>query len=53
MTPEQFMDLMAVDKKVQDGQIRLVLMRGIGESIISDDYDRAMLQATLAQFTQA
>jgi 3-dehydroquinate synthase len=50
MTPEQFMDLMAVDKKVQDGVIRLILLKGIGQAVISDDYDPDKLQQTLALF---
>ncbi|WP_297809122.1 3-dehydroquinate synthase [uncultured Methylophaga sp.] len=50
MSPQQFMDLMAVDKKVQDGVIRLILLRGIGKAVISDDYDKAKLQQTLDFF---
>jgi len=51
MTAEQFMDLMSVDKKVQQGHIRLVLLKGIGKAIISDDYSNDCLQATLQAFT--
>ncbi|NOQ77557.1 MAG: 3-dehydroquinate synthase [Methylococcaceae bacterium] len=50
MTTEQFMSLMSVDKKVQDGHIRLVLLQGIGEAIISDDYSAAKLAETLLEF---
>jgi len=50
MTPAQFMDLMAVDKKVQDGVIRLILLKGIGQAVISDDYDPNKLQQTLTLF---
>jgi 3-dehydroquinate synthase len=50
MTPEQFMDLMAVDKKVQDGVIRLILLKGIGQAVMSDDYLPDKLQQTLALF---
>lgn len=50
MTAGRFMDLMAVDKKVQDGAIRLILMRGIGQSVISDDYSPEHLAATLDAF---
>jgi 3-dehydroquinate synthase len=42
---------MAVDKKVQDGLIRLVLLKDIGQAIISDDYDGDALAETLAKFT--
>tara|TARA_R110002049_G_scaffold127650_4_gene284499 strand:- start:547 stop:1626 length:1080 start_codon:yes stop_codon:yes gene_type:complete len=50
MTSEQFMTLMSVDKKVQDGRIRLVLLRGIGQAIISDDYSASTLADTLRSF---
>lgn len=50
MSAEQFMDLMAVDKKVQDGVIRLILLKGIGKAVISDDYDPKQLQETLSSF---
>jgi len=50
MSAEQFMSLMSVDKKVQDGQIRLILLKGIGQAVISDDYSKACLADTLADF---
>jgi len=50
MSADQFMSLMSVDKKVQDGHIRLVLLRGIGQAVMSDDYSAAQLAKTLAAF---
>ncbi|WP_438970774.1 3-dehydroquinate synthase [Methylophaga sp.] len=50
MGPEQYLSLMSVDKKVQNGVIRLILMKGIGQAVITDDYDRNKLQETLSQF---
>ena len=44
---EDFLNLMAVDKKVLDGRLRLVLMKGIGGAIISDDFPLQALEATL------
>ncbi len=38
LTTEQFMSLMSVDKKVQNGKIRLILLKSIGQAVISDDY---------------
>jgi 3-dehydroquinate synthase len=38
MTTEKFLELMSVDKKVLDGILRLILMKGIGESLVTDDY---------------
>jgi len=51
LSSADFMNLMAVDKKVQDGLIRLVLLKDIGQAIISDDYDGDALAETLAKFT--
>jgi 3-dehydroquinate synthase len=44
---ERFLELMAVDKKVMDGQMRLVLMRAVGESVITADFDATALRRTL------
>ena len=41
------MELIAVDKKVMDGKMRLVLMRDIGKSVISADFDPQALKQTL------
>ena len=38
---------MQMDKKVMDGTVRFVLVRCIGEVIVSGDFDRAQLEATL------
>ena len=47
MNPERFLELMAVDKKVMDGRIRLVLMRGIGGCLVTDDFPVSELKAML------
>lgn len=49
MTPADFIELMAVDKKVLDGQLRLVLLRALGEAVVTAEFDSKTLQATLAQ----
>ncbi len=43
----QFLDLMAVDKKVTNGAVRLILLKGIGQAVISADFDPQLLHATL------
>ncbi len=48
MTPEQFLQLMAVDKKVVDGRLRLVLLDSIGVAVVSDSFDHAQLQHCLS-----
>lgn len=44
---EKYLDLMALDKKVADGKIRLVLQQGIGKAVITSDYDAEKLKETL------
>jgi 3-dehydroquinate synthase len=45
---EKYLDLMGLDKKVQDGKIRLVLQQSIGKAVITSDYDTEKLRLTLA-----
>jgi len=47
MTPEAFLSLMAVDKKVLDGRIRLVLLESLGRATVTDDYPQDQLNAVL------
>jgi 3-dehydroquinate synthase len=42
--------LMAVDKKVQDGNLRLVLIKGIGNSFVTDRFDLDKLKHTLNSY---
>ncbi len=46
----RIMELMAVDKKVLDGRLRLVLMHGIGKSVVTDDFDLNKLHHTLKSY---
>jgi 3-dehydroquinate synthase len=51
MTAARFRDLMAVDKKVLAGKLRLVLLKGpLGGCVVTGDFDPAALDATLAEF---
>ena len=47
ISEDQYMELMSMDKKVVDGQIRLVLQKGIGDAVITSDYDTKHLKTTL------
>lgn len=47
MDEQQFLQLMAVDKKVMDGGLRLVLLKGIGKAVVTGDFDPALLSQTL------
>lgn len=47
MRAADFMQLMAVDKKVLDGRLRLVLLKQCGEAVVSDDFDPQALRDIL------
>ena len=51
MSGERFKELMAVDKKVLDGKLRLVLLKTMGQAIVTSDFDLAQLDATLTSFS--
>jgi len=48
MNEEQFMKHMAVDKKVLDDGLRLVLLKAIGKAVITGDFSAALLSKTLS-----
>jgi 3-dehydroquinate synthase len=48
MSAERFLELMAVDKKVIDGTLRLVLLKAIGEAVVTADFDPAALHDTVS-----
>ena len=53
LSTARFLELMAVDKKVLNGRLRLVLLKRLGEAVVTDDYPRAELEATLASMREA
>jgi 3-dehydroquinate synthase len=53
LSAARFLELMAVDKKVLDGRLRLVLLKRLGEAVVTDDYPRAELEGTLANMREA
>ena len=44
---DRFLELMAVDKKVLDGRLRLVLLKGIGKALVTDGFPLQVLRDTL------
>ncbi|KAM0894594.1 hypothetical protein ACQ4PT_024354 [Festuca glaucescens] len=51
MTVEKFRNIMAVDKKVADGLLRLILLKGpLGGCVFTGEYDRKALDETLHAF---
>ncbi len=47
LNPDQFLEAMGHDKKVLAGKLRLVLLRGLGDAVVTADFDPVVLQATL------
>ncbi len=48
LRPTKMLDLMHLDKKVRSGRMPLILLKSIGESVISLDYDKNALNSTLS-----
>lgn len=49
MAAQDFVEKMSVDKKVIDGQLRLVLFESIGKAILTDGFNVDLLQKTLTK----
>ncbi|MEM7401297.1 MAG: 3-dehydroquinate synthase, partial [Pseudomonadota bacterium] len=47
LSPEKFMQLMSVDKKVRDGKLYLVLLQQIGSAILTADFTHSLLEESL------
>ncbi len=45
---QRYLDLMGLDKKVESGKLRLILLRGIGSAYVTSDFPQADLEAVLA-----
>ena len=52
MTPDLFLKYMAKDKKVSDGEVRLILLDSIGKSHITGQFEPSALHRTLENFTR-
>jgi 3-dehydroquinate synthase len=53
MTVETFNKLMSLDKKVADGKLRLILLRGeLGNCEFTGDFDVNALQETIDEFVK-
>jgi 3-dehydroquinate synthase len=44
---DRYLELMSHDKKVQDGKLRLVLLRGIGKAVVSEVASTAQIAAAI------
>ncbi len=50
LKPTDFVRLMAHDKKVLAGQLRLVLLKAIGEAVVTRDFEPSKLDETIASY---
>ncbi|MFC7704964.1 3-dehydroquinate synthase [Plastorhodobacter daqingensis] len=50
---EGLLQLMAQDKKVQDGRLRFILARGIGKAFVADGVDTAIVRNVLSEALEA
>ena len=48
LSADRFMELMALDKKVKDGKLRLVLLQDIGKAVLTDEFDHDLLHTTIS-----
>ena len=53
MTTQQFVELMAVDKKVIDGRLRLILMKSLGQSVIAEGVDSQLIAEVISRSLEA
>jgi 3-dehydroquinate synthase len=44
---EKYLDLMGLDKKVQDGKLRFVLLKALGHAVVTDEAPQDLLRQTL------
>ena len=51
LSPERYLELMRHDKKVQDGKLRLVLLRAIGQAVISDIASPGQIGQSIRSFS--
>lgn len=52
VTLELFMTYMSVDKKVESGKLRLVLLRAPGDAFVTSDFDQELLFDTIMLYHQ-
>jgi len=49
LSADKLLELMSVDKKMQDGVLSLVLMKSYGKSVVTSDFDKDALRDVLTQ----
>ena len=51
MTPERYLELMALDKKAAGGRMRFILLERMGSAVMRGDVDERLVRETLAAGT--
>ena len=51
LDPVMMRELMSVDKKAKDGMLFLILLKGIGEAVVTDEFNEDLLMETLDHFS--
>jgi 3-dehydroquinate synthase len=51
--PEKMRELMSVDKKAKDGVLFLILLKGIGNAVLTNEFDEGLLMETLHHFASS
>ncbi|MDW3096016.1 MAG: 3-dehydroquinate synthase [Gammaproteobacteria bacterium] len=49
LTASKMLELMSIDKKVQDGKLHLVLLKDIGEAVLTSDFNHDLLYSSLTE----
>ena len=50
MKPNEYLKIMSVDKKTKGGKLHLVLLKNIGEAVLTTDFASNLLENTLQEF---
>jgi 3-dehydroquinate synthase len=50
LNTERMLELMALDKKIQAGKLRLVLLKAIGKAVVTSEVPVALLRETLSRY---
>ncbi len=50
MSVDDYLGFMAVDKKVLDKKLRLILLKGLGQAVVSSDFEADVLRDTLTSY---
>lgn len=53
LNADQMLEMMALDKKVQAGKLNLILLKEIGQAVMTHEYDQTLLLAMLTDATSS